>query len=254
MKKLLISLFVIGLLANLPIALAAPTLVNSCTAQNNGSNTGMGCTLGTVTAGDLIVIGLNIFINGGGSIVDTGGNSYATSSQLLWDGGAGTSLIYYAKNVTGGASFRVTSTYSASTFTFLSAAEYSGVASNPLDVTSTQALSSPAAGVFSSGTSTTSQAGDLIFGIGDCNDVPGVVSATSSFIVVATTSNACDITEYKVAGAAGPTSAVFNNSNGGGINVEAGMATFKASGSAALPTSDVTVIDAVTIKNSTTIQ
>ena len=214
----------------LPIASSTtykiPTLVNKCTTHNNANNSHLNCSLGTVTAGDLIVVQVHTF-SATSSITDAGSDSFTTSTQLSWDGGSGSLFQFYATNVAGGASYSVTSTYPSSTFTYMAVQEYSGIAtSSPLDATSTKGTQGQAAGVFSSGTSTTSLAGELIIGSANCNDSSGVVTAGTGFLAVATSSGGCDITEATNTTAIGSYSVPFNISNSSD-NVGADMATFK---------------------------
>jgi hypothetical protein len=117
------------------------------------------------TSGDTIIVAVGVRTSIPPKLSDSGGNLYVTSTQLAWDYGA-YNYIYYASNVRGGTNFTVTSTFGATTYPFMAAFEYSGIAkSSPLDTaTSTEFRDPWNPSNFTSGTSITHTAGDLIIG------------------------------------------------------------------------------------------
>lgn len=190
----------------------APILKNKCEASANGSVTHLNCTLGNVATGDTIIIANGSFVP---SIVDTMGNTYATSTQNNGN------YLSYSNNVVGTSTMVVSSTFSATTFSFLAAFDYSGLAtSSVLDsATSSHYASLNKNTVFTSGTSTLSQAGDLVIGYAGCNDAAGVVTAVSPYQTIQTNpSGGCDTVQSNIFASAGSQSAVFllgpNGNNG----------------------------------------
>ena len=119
-------------------------------------------------AGDIILVGFD-FATGltPSSITDSQGNTFtAIGSQLSSPGGVG-SVVYYAKNIKGGADAVTVTLSASSTFIELYLTEYAGMdPTNPIDA---EAGASGSAGSVSSGNATTSAAGDVIYGycVGD---------------------------------------------------------------------------------------
>jgi uncharacterized protein (TIGR03437 family) len=119
-------------------------------------------------AGDLILVGFD-FISSAtpNAITDSQGNTFTPIGNQLTSPGGAHSQIYYAKSVKGG-SDAVTINFSAnSRFLEVYLAEYSGVdPNNPIDG---QAGAFGVAGAVSSGNTTTTVAGDVIYGycVGD---------------------------------------------------------------------------------------
>jgi RHS repeat-associated protein len=115
----------------------------------------------SVTTGNLVVVGLTACCSGSiptNAITDNKGNTYTyiTQAQHGSDYGA----LYYAKNVTGGSSFTVTSSF----WGTLTVNEYSGVdKSNPLDTSASGIGTSTS---LSTATATPSQGGELLVGLG----------------------------------------------------------------------------------------
>lgn len=93
----------------------------------------------SVTSGDLILVGVTTWNQtiSTSSIHDSKGNTYTRVLEAVNSTSSDHAAIFYAKNVTGGSSFTVSSTVSDVT---LSAQEYSGIAtSSPLDVFASRA-------------------------------------------------------------------------------------------------------------------
>lgn len=112
-----------------------------------------------VTGGNLVVVGITttqtIPVN---AITDNKGNTYTKAAEAI--NGSNHAAIFYASNVTGGASFQVSSSVSGT----IAAHEYSGVAlTNALDQTHTGTGSSKN---LSSGNVTTAAGPELYFGLG----------------------------------------------------------------------------------------
>jgi hypothetical protein len=126
---------------------------------------------GPSTAGNLMVVGITTATQAVtvSSITDSKGNTYNPAiGPTDWNAGAARTWTYYASNIAGGGSATtITITYSGvppSADTY--AAEYSGIATgSPLDQTS--AGTGLATIPLDSGSKTTTQASELIFGYGE---------------------------------------------------------------------------------------
>jgi glucose/arabinose dehydrogenase/chitodextrinase len=119
------------------------------------------------TPGNLIVAYVVWGNTGSVSLSDTQGNTYtAAAPATSWgNGNAWRSQAFYAKNIAGGAN-TVTATFGSSiaSFAILYIHEYSGLdRTNPLDKT---AAAAGTASTMNSGSATTSNGNDLIFGAG----------------------------------------------------------------------------------------
>jgi glucose/arabinose dehydrogenase/PKD repeat protein len=118
------------------------------------------------TPGNLIVVYAIWSNTGTASITDTRGNSYAAAAPATrWNNSTWSSQVFYAKNVAGGAN-TVTGTFGTAinSFGILYVHEYTGMDKiNPLDVT---AAAIGSARSMDSGSATTTNANDLIFGAG----------------------------------------------------------------------------------------
>ncbi len=115
----------------------------------------------SVTTGNLIVVGLTTCCNGNiptNSITDNKGNTYTYITQV--QNGVDYGALFYAKNVTGGSSFTVTSSFGGT----ISVNEYSGVdKTNPLDI---YASGTGTSTFLITATATPSQGGELVVGLG----------------------------------------------------------------------------------------
>jgi hypothetical protein len=114
-------------------------------------------------AGDLILVGFDFSAGTTpSSVTDSQGNTFTPVGTQLPSPAGAQSVVYYAKNIKGGAD-TVTVTISANaTFIELYLTEYSGIdRTNPIDA---QAGASGGAGPVSSGNATTNFAGDVIYG------------------------------------------------------------------------------------------
>ena len=113
-------------------------------------------------AGDLIVVGFDFQANAFSSITDSQGNTFTQVGSQLTSPGGSNSRLYYTNTAAGGAD-TITINFSAkSNWIEIYLSEYSGVnQTTPIDV---QAGASGSSGSVSSGTATTTTAGDLIYG------------------------------------------------------------------------------------------
>jgi lysophospholipase L1-like esterase/PKD repeat protein len=168
------------------------------------------------TAGNTIVVAASAAGPAINSVSDSQGNTYV---QAVVNG---SNAIFYAMNVKTGADTITANFASSTTFSLIYIHEYSGLAANPLDQTSSQAGTGT---VVTSGAKTTTQANELIFGYAGGDHC--IVSGTTGFSVRQTLY--CNMSEDMVVSVAGTYSATFTqniSSNWAGL-----MATFKAAAS-----------------------
>ena len=117
------------------------------------------------TAGNLIVVYLTWTNTNSVSVTDTRGNDYTSvGSRTTW-GANRSSQVFYAKNITGGSNtVRATFSTAISSSADMYIHEYSGIDKvDPLDVS---AVDKGTARAMDSGSATTTNADDLIFGAG----------------------------------------------------------------------------------------
>ena len=132
--------------------------VNACSATSCAVN------LTGTNAGDLIVLGLFVVDSTSvNSVTDTQGNTYTLiGSPQTWSPYHFVERLYYAKNIKGGAN-TTTVTLSASKYMEVHLYDYSGLdTTSPLDASATPQTGTSVTGT--SGTLTTSNANDLLFG------------------------------------------------------------------------------------------
>jgi len=162
----------------------------------------------STVAGDLILVAFDYATNATpSSVTDSQGNVFTAIGAQLTSPGGSHSRVYYAKNIKGGAD-TVTITLSAtSAWLEVYLSEYSGVdPTNPIDA---QAGASGGAGAVSSGSATTTAAGDVIYGycVADATCTFG-----SGFTARSTFNN--NLIEDKPAATAGTYSATATANNG----------------------------------------
>lgn len=210
-----------------------PILKNKCQASTNSvSVTKLNCSLGTVASGDTVIVATQTYSPQGSAtttVADSQSNSYTKATSYIWQSSDAVGNILYSPNVTGGASFSVTSTFSnaTNTFTTMYALDYGGIlTASPLDVTSSN-TSTGAGGSFSSGAATTTQTQELLIGEADCG---GSCDATAGngMISIATSSADSGVIEATTTVAIGSYAAPFNITSGS-FTVGASMAIFKTS-------------------------
>jgi Protein of unknown function (DUF4038)/Putative collagen-binding domain of a collagenase/Putative Ig domain len=133
------------------------------------------------TAGDFILVAFDYDANSTpSSVTDSQGNIFTPLASQSTSPGATRSRVYYANNIRGGADTVTINLTAKSIWLEAYLAEYSGVnPSNPIDA---QAGAAGNAGAVSSGSATTTVAGDVIFGfcIGDWNCTAGSGFTTRS--------------------------------------------------------------------------
>ena len=134
-------------------------------------------------AGDIILVGLDYSTSATvSSISDSQGNAFTQVGTPLTSPGGNHSLVYYAKNIKGGADTVTVSLSANSPYILVYLTEYFGLnTTNPIDA---QVGAAGAAGPVSSGNATTTVAGDVIYGQcwGDVACTPGsVFTARSTF-------------------------------------------------------------------------
>jgi glucose/arabinose dehydrogenase len=145
---------------------ATPTHVQS-RANEIGSGTVNSLAFSNANAAGNLIVVYAIWDNtGAASISDTKGNAYSSVAPATrWNNNTWSSQVFYAKNVAGGANtVRATFNTSIRSFGIIYIHEYSGVDTTaPLDVSSAAVGSSTG---MDSGSATTTNANDLIFGAG----------------------------------------------------------------------------------------
>jgi hypothetical protein len=195
------------------VALSAATstasFVQAAASAAHGTPTTLSLAFPSSTrAGDLLLVAFDYDSSvTPASVTDSQGDVFtAVGNQLNSPGGA-LSRVYYAKNITGGAD-TVTVTLSAeSSYLELYLSEYSGInTTNPIDA---EVGASGNAGTVSSGSVTTTAAGDIVYGycVGD-----GVCSLGSGFTARSTLD--ANLMEDKTAGSAGSYAATGSATNG----------------------------------------
>jgi hypothetical protein len=141
------------------------------------------------------------------SVTDSQGNTFTQIGSQLTSPGATRSVVYYAKNIKGGADTVTVNLSGTSAWLELYLSEYAGAnQTNPIDV---QAGAAGSAGSVSSGNAITTAAGDIIYGycVGDWACTTGAGFTTRSNF-----NN--NLIEDEVAGAAGGYAATGSATNG----------------------------------------
>ena len=159
-------------------------------------------------AGDLILVGFDFSAGATpSSVTDSQGNTFAQVGTQLTSAGGSRSVVYYTKNIKGGAD-TVTVNLSANAGGIeLYLTEYSGIdKTNPIDA---EVGSSGSAGTVSSGNATTTHAGDVIYGFCAAD---WACTAGSGF--AARSTYADNLIEDKTAGSPGSYAATGSANNG----------------------------------------
>jgi hypothetical protein len=159
-------------------------------------------------AGDIVLVAFDYDSNSvPSSVTDSQGNVFYPVGNQLTSPGGSRSRVYYAKNIKGGADTVTVNLSANSGYIELYLSEYTGVdQKNPIDA---QAGASGHAGSVSSGNSTTTTTGDVIFGycVADWTCTAG-----SGFAARSTFNK--NLIEDKLAGAAGTYVATGSATNG----------------------------------------
>jgi glucose/arabinose dehydrogenase len=184
-------------------AVATPTFVQVRANQVTTGTTNSIAFSNANAAGDLIVVYVVWGNLGAVSLSDTRGNTYVgAQAATRWSGNRWSAQVFFAKNVAAGAN-AVTATFGTAitNFALVYIHEYSGVDTvSPLDVVTSAAGTSTA---MSSGSATTTNANDLIFGAATSSNV--VTAAGAGFTTRSTAFG--NRTEDKVVTTAGPNAA-----------------------------------------------
>ena len=159
-------------------------------------------------AGDLILVGFGFDTSAtSSSVTDSQGNTFTQVGTQLTTPGDARSVVYFAKNIKGGADTVTVSLSANSAYIELYLAEYSGIdQTNPIDA---QAGFSGSAGTVSSGNATTAHAGDVIYGFCEAD---WACTAGSGFAARSTYVD--NLTEDKTAGSPGSYAATGSADNG----------------------------------------
>jgi len=159
-------------------------------------------------AGDLLLVAFDYVASVTPSAVtDSQGNAFAVVGSALKSPQGVLSSVYYAKNIKGGADSVTITLSGTSSYLEVYLSEYSGI--NPTSPIDAQAGASGSAGAVSSGSVTTTAAGDIIYGycVGD-----GTCTVGSGFTARSTLD--ANLIEDKTAGSAGSYAATGTASNG----------------------------------------
>ncbi len=210
-------------------ALSGPAFVQVASSDPQSSPTSVAVKYAKAqVAGDLNVVAICFFnaTSTISSVVDTKGNAYSVAAPLFrYAAGPASCAMYYAPHIVAAAanSNTVTVTFSPKVLDpDVRIAEYSGVTA--LDVS---AAASGTTALASSGTATTTQAGDLIVGSDYLSSY--TASAGTGFTSRVITSPDSDILEDEIAGAPSAYAATANTGGGWWIMQ---MAAFKAAATA----------------------
>jgi len=227
----------LGLVAQAgPAEAATPTHIQSRAKEVSSGTVNSLAFSNANTAGNLIVVYLIWNTGATVTLSDTKGNVYAAAAPVTrWNGNTWSSQVFYAKNVAAGTN-TVKATFSSAITAWadLYIHEYSGIDKTaPLDVGAAAVGTTSA---MSSGTATTTNASDLIFGAGA--SARSVTAAGSGF--TSRRSNFGNRTEDKRVTTAGPNSATATQ-NGAAWVMH--MAAFKADSA---PTDTVAPTAAIT--------
>lgn len=192
-----------------PAAAATPTHVQSRAKEVSSGTVNSLAFSSANTGGNLIVVYLIWNTSATVTLSDTKNNVYAAAAPVTrWNNNTWSSQVFYAKNIGAGAN-TVKATFSAAITAWadLYIHEYSGLDKvNPLDVSAAAVGTSSA---MNSGTATTTNPSDLIFGAAASN---GNVNAAGAGFTTRR-SNFGNRTEDKVVGTAGPYNATASQNS-----------------------------------------
>jgi hypothetical protein len=190
------------------VAVTSITMIQHATAGNESSQSQMSIAFPTsVTAGDfLIITGTAARPRSTLTITDTAGNTFVPAISAVSDPAQDvTANIWYVANARGGPDTITITPEGGADALEIHISEWSGVNKlNPLDQTSYATGNGTS---FSSGSMTTTQPGELIFGY----TFPNGNSAVGTGFTQLSYVNG-DVDEYRIQSAAGPVSATFTQS------------------------------------------
>jgi hypothetical protein len=165
-------------------------------------------------------------------ITDSVGNTYAQCGSNRTSASSYTIAVFYAKSITGGASFTVTAHTTATADTDIMAAEFSGLdTTSPCDQTQSAEDATTATALTSGNTATTTVANEALFGGWGSNQTSGITfTAGTSWTARETVSNTTDGhssgMQTRIVSSTNAYQSDVTLSNGGVIKV-AYIATFK---------------------------
>ncbi|HEX2782676.1 MAG TPA: hypothetical protein VHN36_03755, partial [Ilumatobacteraceae bacterium] len=154
----------LGFVSTTPVSAATPTFVQTRANEIIAGTTNSLAFSSANTAGNLIVVYVLWSNAGAVTVSDSKGNAYSNvGTATRWNNNAWSSQVFYAKNVLGGANtVKAVFGTSINSFGIIYIHEYSGMDKvNPLDVNAA-AIGSGSA--MNSGSATTTNGNDLIFG------------------------------------------------------------------------------------------
>jgi len=161
----------------------AASFVQANASASNGSVGSLTVAFpGNTFPGDLLVVALEYASNAGpASVTDSQGNTFTPVGNQLSTPSGTLSCVYYSSNIKGGTETATVTLSTSSSHLAVYLSEYSGIdPNNPIDA---QAGASGNAGAASSGSATTSIAGDIIYGYcvadGDCTAGSGFATRSS---------------------------------------------------------------------------
>ena len=206
-------IWLVPLLATGTVALAAttPSFIQERDRQVTSGTTNAVSLASPTTAGNLLAVYVIWDNRGSVSISDTRGNPYASAVvPVVWNAGRYSAQVFYAKKIKGGAD-TVIATFASAVHSFgiVYVHEYSGLDQTaPVDVT---AAAVGSFGSLNSGSVTTTNANDLLFGAGVSMNV--VTGAGPGYTARSTAQG--NITEDRNVSAKGSYNATASNSAGG---------------------------------------
>ena len=245
---LIILALIVGIAQlNLPRAMAAST--PAFVQENDGQVTsGKSISVGFKSpnvAGHLIIAYVIWNNTGSVSLSDSRGNAYISAvGPTTFDSGKSSAQVFYAKNIAAGAN-TITATFATSVTTYgiLYIHEYSGLdPTAPLDVV---AAGSGTSTSMNSGSVTTKNANDLLFGAGV--STYGVTKAGTSYVIRSTDFG--NISEDRSVSAVGSYNATATQ-NGSSWAMQ--LLALKAAGAGSLPTISSFAASPVTVANAGT--
>lgn len=245
-KFFLITLVVFITLSVPTYVYAAIEFVNEVNAYNSGGSTSIALPSGNHTAGNLLVVLLSGWnAETVSSVTDTAGNTYYWTGQRspYTNTDSGFTEIWYAYNITGGASNVVTVNYSGTvTYREVTVYQYSGIdTSDPYDVGNTGGGGSSSGTSQSTGSANTTQADEVIAAVYAEYDA-GSCTAGSGFTVRYDGTYFCS--EGRIVSSTGS----YNSSLTYSASVQwtASHATFKAASVVSAPTVTSSAADTIT--------
>ena len=166
LAAVLLSLIGALAVADNAAAAATPTHVQSRAQEIRSGTLNSVAFSSPNTSGNLIVVYAVWNNTGSATVTDTNGNAYAAAAPATrWNNSAWSSQVFYAKNIAGGSNtVRATFANAITDFGIIYVHEYSGIdTASPLDVSAAAVGTSRA---MDSGSATTTNQADLIFGAG----------------------------------------------------------------------------------------